>query len=148
VKTSARVSEKLGDVMQEFVNRISHRQGATLAVLTEESVTLHQIPLLRRLQRSGVSTPSALATLMHMSAPAMSQMIDRLFALGLLARAEAPADRRRKNLSLTPKGRALLERIRKTRASEYALGVSPLSSQLQAQLLRVLRKALPELPDT
>jgi len=85
---------------------------------------------------------------MHMSAPAMSQMLDRLFALGLLARSEASADRRRKNLALTPKGRALLERIRKTRAGEYALGVSPLSSQLQAQLLRVLRRALPELPDT
>src|SRR5215475_5839231 len=38
----------LGDILQEFVTRVSHLQGRTLTVLTEESVTLQQVLLLQR----------------------------------------------------------------------------------------------------
>ncbi len=137
----------LGELLQEFVNRVSHLQGKTLTILTEESVTLPQVLLLRRLQQFGQSTPSELAEGMRMSPPAVSQMIDRLFLLGLLTRTEAPDDRRRKNLAVTPKGRRVLQRIRKARASEYAAGTSMLSSKLRLELEKLLRKALAELPE-
>jgi hypothetical protein len=52
-------------LLQEFVNRVSHLQGNTLSVLTDESVTLQQVLLLRRLQQAGRSTPSELAGLMR-----------------------------------------------------------------------------------
>ncbi len=42
--------EELGGLLQELVNRVSHGQGKTLAVLEEASVTLQQVLLLRRLQ--------------------------------------------------------------------------------------------------
>jgi len=138
---------QLGEVLQEFVNRISHLQGNTLAVLTEESVTLQQVLLLRRLRQSGRCTPSELAELMRMSAPAVSQMIDRLFGLELVSRTEAPDDRRRKLIAITAKANALLDRVGKARASEYAAGVSRLSPQVRADLLKVLRKALREIPE-
>lgn len=141
------VDEQFGELLQEFVNRVSHLQGNTLAVLNEESVTLQQVLLLRRMQQLGQSTPSDLADMMRMSAPAVSQMIDRLFALELLTRAEAPDDRRRKMLSVTQKGSALLTRIRKARATEYAAGTARLSPKVRAELARVLRKALEELPE-
>jgi DNA-binding MarR family transcriptional regulator len=137
----------LGELLQEFVNRVSHLQGKTLTILTEESVTLPQILLLRRLQQIGQSTPSELAEGMRMSPPAVSQMIDRLFLLGLLTRTEAPDDRRRKNLAVTPKGRRILQRIRKARASEYAAGTSMLSPKVRLELKELLRKALAELPE-
>jgi DNA-binding MarR family transcriptional regulator len=139
--------EELGEMLQELVNRVSHLQGNTLTVLTEESVTLQQVLLLRRLRQSGQSTPSELAELMRMSAPAISQMLDRLFGLGLVSRAEAPDDRRRKLVAITTKANALLERIRKARASEYAAGLARLSPKLRAELLKVIRKALRELPE-
>lgn len=146
--TTGRSAEtQLGEVLQEFVNRVSHLQGNTLSVLTEESVTLQQVLLLRRLRQSGQCTPSELAELMRMSAPAVSQMIDRLFALELVSRAEAPGDRRRKLIAVTAKANALLERVRKARASEYAAGVARLSPQVRAELLKVLRKALREIPE-
>ena len=138
--------EPLGELLQEFVNRVSHLQGNTLAVLTEESVTLQQVLLLRRLQQMGESTLSDLAARMRMSPPAVSQMIDRLFALDLLTRVEAEEDRRRKKVSVTRKGQALLERVRRARAAEYAAGVSGLSTKVRADLLSVLRRALKELP--
>jgi DNA-binding MarR family transcriptional regulator len=138
--------EQLGDLLQEFVNRVSHLQGNTLSVLTDESVTLQQVLLLRRLQQVGQSTPSELAGMMRMSPPAVSQMIDRLFSLDLVTRAEAPEDRRRKMIAVTHKARQLLERIRKARAAEYAAGACRLSPKLRVELASVLRKALHELP--
>jgi len=138
--------DEVGDLLQEFVNRVSHLQGNTLAVLTDESVTLQQVLLLRRLQQAGRSTSSGLAELMRMSPPAVSQMIDRLFGLDLVTRVEAPEDRRRKMIAVTNKARQLLERIRRARAAEYAAGVGGLSPKLRGELAGVLRRALQELP--
>jgi DNA-binding MarR family transcriptional regulator len=142
----AMVDEDLGELLQEFVNRISHLQGNTLTVLTEESVTLQQVLLLRRLQQMGESTLSDLAMRMRMSPPAISQMIDRLFALRLLSRVEAADDRRRKKLSLTKRGASLLDRVRRARAFEYAAGISGLSAKVRSDLHAVVRRALSELP--
>jgi len=137
---------QLGELLQEFVNRVSHLQGHTLAVLTEESVTLQQVLLLRRLQHMGESTLSEIAARMRMSPPAVSQMIDRLFALELLTRVEADEDRRRKKVGLTKKGVVLLDRVRRARAAEYEAGVSGLTAKVRSDLLGVLRRALKELP--
>ena len=138
--------DEVGDLLQEFVNRVSHLRGNTLSVLTDESVTLQQVLLLRRLQQAGRSTSSGLAELMHMSPPAVSQMIDRLFSLDLVTRAEAPEDRRRKMIAVTNRARQLLERIRRARAAEYAAGVRGLSPKLRGELASVLKRALQELP--
>jgi len=138
--------QQLGELLQEFVNRVSHLQGHTIAVLTQESVTLQQVLLLRRLQQIGESTPSDLAARMRMSLPAVSQMIDRLFVLDLLTRVEADEDRRRKKVSVTRKGRALLERVRRARAAEYAAGVAGLTPKVRADLQSVMARALKELP--
>lgn len=140
-------AEQLGDLLQEFVNRISHLQGNTLAVLTEEAVTLQQVLLLRRLKQLGESSPSELAAVMRMSLPAVSQMVDRLFLLGLVTRVEAPDDRRRKQVTVTEKGELLLARIRRARATEYTAGTARLSRPLRAELTKVLGKALRELPE-
>src|SRR5215469_11711059 len=94
--------EVLGNLVQEFVNRVSHTQGNTLAVLTRASVTLQQVLLLRRLATNGESTPSDIAEQMHMSLPAVSQMVDRLVQLNLVSRAELADDRRKKQLTVTP----------------------------------------------
>jgi DNA-binding MarR family transcriptional regulator len=147
VRRSRSLSDPLGDLLQEFVNRVSHLQGNTLAVLTEESVTLHQVLLLRRLIQLGESSPSELATVMRMSLPAVSQMLDRLFVLGLVTRAEATGDRRRKRIAVTGKGESLLARIRRARATEYASGTARLSPAVRTELISVLGKALRELPE-
>lgn len=147
MSSSRSSAEQLGDLLQEFVNRVSHLQGNTLAVLTEEAVTLQQVLLLRRLKQLGESSPSELAAVMRMSLPAVSQMVDRLFTLGLVTRAEAPDDRRRKRVTITGKGDSLLARIRRARATEYTAGTARLSQQVRAELAKVLGKALRELPE-
>jgi len=138
---------ELGELLEQFVNRVSHQQGKTLTVLTDESVTLQQVLLLRRVEQIGTCTPSEIAARMHMSLPAVSQMIERLFVLGLLVRTESPDDRRRKDVATTPRGGRLLQRIRKARASEYAAGVAGLSPALRLDLAKLLRRALAGLPE-
>jgi DNA-binding MarR family transcriptional regulator len=135
----------LSDLVVEFVNRVSHTQGKTLAALAAASVTLPQVLLLRQIASAGASTPSALAARMHMSAPAMSQMVERLFQLELVSRVEAPGDRRKKQLAATPRGHALLKRIAAARSADYAAGIAPLSPQVGAALARVLEDALKQL---
>jgi DNA-binding MarR family transcriptional regulator len=52
---------------------------------------------------------SDLSERMDITLAAASQLVDRLVQSGLLARVEDPRDRRSKRLSLTPKGRSLVE---------------------------------------
>ena len=146
-KESEVIATQLGELLQEFVNRVSHLQGRTLSVLTNESVTLQQVLLLRRLKQLSESTPSEMAERMRMSLPAVSQMIDRLFQIGLLTRTEAPDDRRRKRIAVTAAGTALLERVHQARVEEYVAGTSTLSPQLRADLVKLLRRALEELQE-
>ena len=135
----------LGEIVQEFVNRVSHAQGKTLAALSDAGVTLPQVLLLRRVASNGETTTSELAGQMHMSLPAVSQMAERLSQLSLLSRIEATDDRRKKRLMVTQDGRKLLTRISKARSADYAAGVAPLSARVRAGLLRVLSEALEEL---
>jgi len=137
--------EMLGELLQEFVSRVSHARGKTLAVLADASVTLPQVLLLRRVASNGESTPSEIAEQMHMSLPAASQMLDRLAHLGLVSRTESTADRRRKVVATTADARALLKRIHRARSTDYAAGIAPLSPRSRATLAQVLREALQEL---
>jgi DNA-binding MarR family transcriptional regulator len=139
------VDASLGDVVREFVNRVSHTHGKTLAVLTSASVTLQQVLLLRRLESNVVSALSPLAEQMHMSLPAISQMVERLFQLDLVSRVESADDRRKKSVAVTVRGRALLKRIATARSADYAAGIAPLSPRIKKALARVLNEALEEL---
>jgi DNA-binding MarR family transcriptional regulator len=139
------VDAVLGEAVQEFVNRISHTQGKTLSILTSASVTLQQVLLLRRLESNIASALSPLAEQMHMSLPAISQMVERLFQLDLVSRVESAYDRRKKSVAVTARGRALLKRIAAARSAEYAAGIAPLSPRVKAALERVLKDALEEL---
>ena len=138
--------EELGGLLQELVSRISHGQGKTLAVLDEAAVTPQQVLLLRRLQHSGQSTSSELAAQLHISLPAMSQMVDRLFELDLVTRTEMVQDRRKKRISPTGKARALLERVRRARSAEYGAALAVLAPKLRVELARTVQKVLRELP--
>lgn len=137
--------DTLGDLVQEFVNRVSHTQGKTLAALTDASVTLQQVLLLRRLASSSQSTTSVLAEQMHMSLPAVSQMVERLFQLELVSRFELADDRRKKQLAVTRRGHALLKRIAAARTADYAAGLVSLSPAIRRALAQVLEDALREL---
>jgi DNA-binding MarR family transcriptional regulator len=135
----------VGELLLALVDRVSHRGGDTLALMNEAGMTLPQILFLARLRQSAGSTASELAERLNMSAPAISQMVDRLFRLGMLTRVEDSEDRRRKRLAVTPRAEQLLDRLTRARAAEYGKGTARLSPALRRELSAVLSKAVKEL---
>ncbi|MHB1606857.1 MAG: MarR family winged helix-turn-helix transcriptional regulator [Leptospirales bacterium] len=136
----------LGELLQQFVNHVSHRaQGETLSIMHRASVTLPQVLLMSRLLQREDWTSSALASSLNMSLPSVSQMIDRLSRQGLIRRIENPDDRRQRRITLTSRAKSLMTRIGRARSAEYAVGVSRLSPALQHELADILTRVLAEL---
>jgi DNA-binding MarR family transcriptional regulator len=85
-------------------------------------------------------TPSQLARTLAMSAPNLTQLLDRLAERGLLARERSPHDRRAQHIRLTRTGRTLARR-----AHEISLGMEQqtlqhLSDAERAMLLELLQR--------
>ena len=138
-------TDEVGALLLALVDRVSHRGGDTLALMTEAGLTLPQVLFLTRLRQAGESTPSELAERLNMSLPAASQMVDRLFKLGFLTRREDEGDRRRKRLAVTPAAERMLDKLIRARAAEYAKGTARLSPALRRELAAALAKAVREL---
>src|SRR4051794_2407982 len=73
-------------------------------------------------------------------ASTMVAVIDELEQLGLAERRPHQADRRKRAVHLTPKGRRTLERARKVASQAAAETFSPLDGDELATLRRLLRK--------
>jgi MarR family transcriptional regulator, lower aerobic nicotinate degradation pathway regulator len=138
-------TDEVGALLLALVDRVSHRGGDTLTLMTEAGLTLPQVLFLTRLRQAGESTPSELAERLNMSPPAVSQMVDRLFKLGFLTRSEDAGDRRRKRLAVTPAAERMLDKLVRARAAEYAKGTARLSPALRRELAAALAKAVREL---
>jgi DNA-binding MarR family transcriptional regulator len=102
-----------------------------------------------RLRQTGIqtggSTASELGALLNMSPPAISQMVARLFRLGLLTQTEDAGDRRRKRLATTARANAMIDRISHARAGEFGRGTAKLSPAVRKELAAALQKAVREL---
>ena len=138
-------TDEVGALLLALVDRVSHRGGDTLALMTDAGLTLPQVLFLTRLRQAGESTPSELAERLNMSLPAASQMVERLFKLGFLTRREDAADRRRKQVAVTPAAERMLDKLVRARAAEYAAGTARLSPALRRELAAALAKAVREL---
>jgi len=138
--------EHLGELLETFINRVSHPRGRTLTLIAEASVTVPQIVLMNFALNIPNSTPSTLAAVMNISLPSVSQMIERLVKLGLLQRREDPEDRRSKTVEVTAKARTFLTRLKAVRSGEYAEGTSGLSQATRRRLAEAISQALKELP--
>src|SRR5215831_117809 len=95
---AARQAPRAGAALRQLVDLVAHRSGLVLSAMTEAGVTLPQVLLLSRVEQQGAVSLSWLAENMRSSAPAVSQMVDRLVQQGFLERTEDPLDRRRKSL--------------------------------------------------
>jgi len=137
--------QRLAALIEAFVNRVSHPRGRVLNLMARASVTVPQVILLNFALTIPGGTPSNLAAKMRMSLPSVSQMIDRLVKLKLVARAENPADRRRRTVRVTAKGKRLLARLSAVRSAEYRAGAAGLSAAARARLIDALAQALREL---
>ena len=138
-------AHRAGDALRRLVDITSHRSGAVLALMNDAAVTLPQLLLLSCVEQLGSASLAAIRDASSSSAPALSQMIDRLVRQGWLDRAEDSADRRRKSIRVTPQGRDLLRNVEAARSADFASGLNAVSEELRAQLATLLERAVAEI---
>ena len=97
---------------------------------------------LRREGRSYSLSPTALYRALMRTSGAMSQRLARLERQGLIQRRLDPADRRGIVVSLTPKGRRLVDRIAADHLANERQLLAPLSREDREALSALLRKLL------
>ena len=106
-------------------------------------VPMAQARLLALVEELGPSRISALAAADHCSQPTMSTQLQRLEAEGWAERVVDPADARASLISLTPAGRAAIDRARQARLK----ALSPAFHQLDAAALARLQVAVEAIDD-
>lgn len=105
--------------------------------IAELDLTIPQAQALRILRR-GSLTPGRLAEELGISAPALTQLTDRLVRKGLIERRPAEGDRRCVIVAMTPRGTALIDEFRARRHAVFSGALAHLSEPEQEQIFRAL----------
>jgi len=104
-------TKELTEVIYEWSEVFMHRSGRDFRRFMDETgLSFSQIIVLMRLSHKGKSDISAIGDQLGVTNAAASQAVNRLVQLGLIERTEDPVDRRAKRLTLTQKGRTLIEK--------------------------------------
>jgi DNA-binding MarR family transcriptional regulator len=125
----------------------SPRQRERLARAAGSPVTPAGLALLRLVQDQGPLAPSALAARLSLDVSTVSRQLRPLERAGLVERRPDPSDARAAQLRISPRGRALLERIREVSLNDFTVAMAdwPAADREQlAALLGRLRQALLE----
>src|SRR5947209_13747755 len=109
--------------------------------ISELELTLPQAQVLRVLRRGPMPT-GQLATEMRISAPAITQLTDRLIRKGLIERRAAADDRRCVIVALSEKGAHLVDQFRQRRREIFIYALSDLSDADQKQVIELLGRVV------
>jgi len=97
-------------VLRDWTDTFMARSMKGLAhYLRARGFSMQQFFMLMQLHHRGQCGITDLSERMEISNAAASQQVDKLFQLSLIDRAEDPNDRRAKQITLSPKGRELLD---------------------------------------
>ncbi len=117
----------------------------TLRLLEEtgaHDLTHSQYQALRYLHTHGRCTIGHIAEGLMVSPPASTKLVNRLVEKDLVRRTEGAADRRHAEVDLTPQGRDLIVRVRKTRDTRFATVMNRLSPAEKQALVTGLERFL------
>jgi DNA-binding MarR family transcriptional regulator len=109
--------------------------------LTELELTLPQAQALRVLRRGPLLT-GQLAAELRISAPAITQLTDRLIRKGLIERSATEDDRRCVIIALSEEGRRLVDSFRQRRRKIFNEALADLSESERRQAFEVLEKVV------
>jgi DNA-binding MarR family transcriptional regulator len=135
--------EKLENILNSFAEVMSmilldlHQQH-----LAELDLTLPQAQVLRVLRRSGALPTGRLAAELRISAPAVTQLTDRLIRKGLIERQTATGDRRSVLVGLSAKGKRLIDQFRKRRRDIFCGALAQLDEKERTEVMAALGKVL------
>jgi DNA-binding MarR family transcriptional regulator len=120
-------------------------EAAVEQVLTRHGLQRGEFDVLAALRRCGppyTLIPSQLAAALMMSRAGMTSRLDRLEGAGLVQRSLDPADRRSFRITLTEKGRQVIDATLTEHAANLARLASHLTPEDATTLTRILRTML------
>jgi DNA-binding MarR family transcriptional regulator len=128
-----RLSQIILDLQRCFVLHLSQE-------LAPGNVSFPQFFLLTYLDQKEVLTMSGIARKMGHTTAAASGLVARLENLGYVVRSSAPEDRRKVMVCITPKGSALVRRIREEMVGNLTKMTHHLSPEEQKAWLHIYTK--------
>jgi DNA-binding MarR family transcriptional regulator len=140
------MAENAAAKVEEILNHFADAMARVLLDqhqqhIAELDLTLLQAQVLRVLRRGPMPT-GQLAAELRISAPAITQLTDRLVRKGLIERQAAVDDRRCVLIALSTKGKRLVDQFRKRRAELFHNALATLDEREQEQVLKVLGKVV------
>jgi len=143
------LSKQFGEAVREWAEVFGRRSmREALRFWRESELTMPQVSTLMRLHHEGACGISEVGSHLGVTNAAASQMVEKLVQQGLLERAEDPRDRRAKQLTLTPKGRALIQtglEARRRWLEELSTALTPEQQKAVIAVLPYLTQAAREL---
>jgi MarR family transcriptional regulator, organic hydroperoxide resistance regulator len=133
--TKSKFSEALTEWIDVFMSRSMRN---SMGFWKETGLSMPQITTLFRLHYRGTCAVSDVSTYLGVTPPAASQLTDRLVQLGLIDRTEDVNDRRVKQLSLTHKGRSMVQKSLDARRTWLDKLVDTLSTEEQGEIAKAL----------
>lgn len=103
---------------------------------TVDDITDTQIIVLRSLRRGSCNT-TFLARVLGVTLSAVTALVNRLFKMGLVTRERRDKDRRQVWISITPKGRQVLQEVEDRRYLLLAIYFSRIPETEREQILRL-----------
>jgi DNA-binding MarR family transcriptional regulator len=130
-----------GDSLGEAFGAVARRlRVASMAALAQHDVTPSQVRAIRVLAAHGGVRSKELAEHLKIAPRSATEVVDALEEKGLVARSPDPDDRRAVVVSLTDRGHALAEQVRRTRGVESERIFDRLSQTDRDHLARILRR--------
>jgi DNA-binding MarR family transcriptional regulator len=131
----AQITQTLQDWSGVF---LQHSMREFKQLMDDNGLSPSQIITLFSLYHGEPCGVSAIGSQLGLSNAASSQLIDRLVLQGLIERAEDPTDRRAKCLTITSKGKALVEREINARTQWMEELTTKMTPEQQATVIAAL----------
>jgi len=141
MSTTTRFTAVLHDWAETFMHR---SMGDFVQFSKDSGLSMTQINALMHLYHRGACGVSDIGSHLGVTNAAASQMIDRLVGLGYLERSEAPHDRRVRQITVSDRGRRLIEdgiAARRRWMEELTTALSPREQELIINALTLLTRA-------
>ena len=137
----------LRDHVGYWLRRLSDEvHGRFERQLLAHGVTVAQWTVLVTIYHREATTTTEVAQFINIDPGAVSRLVDRLVAKGLMARLPDPSSRRRLQLSLTPSGQALVPVLIRLADENDAIFFGGLSAEERTGLMKLLQHLLPPSP--
>ena len=134
-KFSSRMMELLPDMIRGFT-RYEYNY------LTRGKITLPQYLALEYLSHKGKSHMSSLACALDVSRPAATGLMDRLIAQKLVKRIDDANDRRVVWIDITPKGKSVIDDVKKQKSTSAIKVFGQLPAADREQFLRIIEQVV------